>query len=177
MAHAEQRQFFEQVRNRFADFFHDKKVLDIGSLNINGTARDFFTNCDYTGADVGEGPGVDIVCAGEDLQFEDNSFDVVLSAECFEHNPQWIATFANMIRMSRHLVIMTCATTGRAEHGTHRATPGASPHTVGWDYYKNLTEEDFREAFDLDELFTEHTFEVNQQSHDLYFVGIVKENA
>jgi SAM-dependent methyltransferase len=175
MAHAEQRQFFERVRDRFPSSFLGKEVLDIGSLDINGTARDFFVDCAYVGVDVGEGPGVDIVFAGQDLDWDDNTFDVVLSAECFEHNPEWVATFANMVRLSRHLVIMTCATSGRAEHGTHRATPGASPHTVEWDYYRNLAEEDFRAEFDLDSLFGEYEFEVNHQSHDLYFVGVVKE--
>lgn len=176
MAHVEQRVFFEQVRDRMPDMFNAKRVLDIGSLNINGTARDFFVDCEYLGVDVGEGPGVDLVCAAQELDLDDNSFDVVLSAECFEHNPFWRETFANMIRMSNAVVIMTCATTGRPEHGTARSTPGASPHTVGWDYYKNLTVDDFTQAFDLDELFDAYEFEINNQSHDLYFVGIVKEN-
>jgi hypothetical protein len=43
-----------------------------------------------------------------------------------------------------------------------------------WDYYRNLTEADFVAEFDLDEMFGEWSFEVNEDSCDLYFVGFVK---
>jgi len=30
-----------------------------------------------------------------------NSFDCTISVECFEHNPFWLETFVNMLRMTR----------------------------------------------------------------------------
>jgi Na+-transporting NADH:ubiquinone oxidoreductase subunit NqrD len=74
------------------------------------------------------------------------------------------------------LVIFSCATTGRKEHGTTKSEPQSSPLTVnlGWDYYRNLTETDFREIFDFGNLFSEHTFIENAESHDLYFYGLKK---
>ena len=174
MAHPEQREFFESVRLRFPHMFAGVKVLDIGSLNINGTAKDFFTNCDYLGVDLAEGPGVDLVGQGQDLDFPDRSFDTVLSAECFEHNPYWAETFENMHRMCDGLVIFTCATEGRAEHGTTRTSPSDSPFTLEWDYYRNLTDVDFYDAFDLDSMFERYNFSVNNNSHDLYFWGLVR---
>lgn len=197
MAHSIQKEFFLHVKNKFSNYFSNSKVLEVGSLNINGTIRDLFSECDYLGIDVGEGPCVDIVCPGQDYNAPDNTFDVVCSAECFEHNPYWEETFANMVRMCKPggLIILTCATTGRPEHGTTRSDVGSSPLTVsiGWEYYKNLDENDFRNAYEesFDEIFSEYEFHSTVDSNrtdfikyiykicndpcaDLYFWGIVK---
>lgn len=172
MSHPEQREFFASVAARYPEHFTGVRVLEVGSLNINGTVRDFFTDCDYIGVDVAPGPGVDVVAHGEDLRYPTGSFDTVVSAECMEHNPAWEATFANMARMADGLVVFTCATTGRAEHGTRRSDPASSPLTLEWDYYRNLTADDFRNAFDLDEVFADYAFATNDRSHDLYFWGV-----
>lgn len=178
MSHPQQRQFLTTMTGMFPNFFTGKKVLEVGSLNINGTVRDFFTNCDYTGIDVGAGAGVDTVCAGQTYDAPANSFDVVLSAECFEHNPYWEQTFANMYRMLKPygLLLLTCATTGRPEHGTTRTTPKDSPLTIGagWEYYRNLTEKDFRNIFNINNMFLGHSFYVESYHFDLYFWGIKK---
>lgn len=173
MAHPAQRQFFERVRERFPDAFTGVEVLEVGSLDINGTVRDLFSNTvRYIGVDVGEGKGVDLVAHGENLDFDDSSFDTAISAECFEHNPEWAATFANMHRMAKQFVMFSCASDGRPEHGTTRTSPGSSPLTASWDYYRNLNEADFRAEFPLDEMFAIYEFEYNPASHDLYFWGI-----
>jgi ubiquinone/menaquinone biosynthesis C-methylase UbiE len=177
MAHSQQRDFFQSVKNKSPEAFTGVEVLEVGSLNINGTVRDFFDSTRYIGADVAEGKDVDVVCNGENLDYPDNSFDVAVSAECFEHNPEWVATFRNMWRMSKKYVMMTCASEGRAEHGTTRSDPGSSPLTLGWDYYRNLTEQDFRAEFNLDEMFDSYYFDYNADSCDLYFYGEKKSNA
>lgn len=172
MAHQEQREFFKNLQNMFPDMFYDVSVLEVGSLDINGTIRDFFDANDYIGVDVGPGKGVDLVMNGEDLTFPDGTFDVAVSAECFEHNPAWLETFQNMIRMSNKYVVFTCASEGRPEHGTRRTDAGSSPHTLDWDYYRNLNEEDFLEKLNMDEYFSEWRFEYNPMSKDLYFWGV-----
>ena len=175
MSHPEQMHYISKLKNKFPMFFENLKVLEIGSLNINGTIRVFFKNCNYLGVDLGEGKDVDYICEGQKLEFESNSFDVTASCECFEHNPYWIETFKNMFRMTKNngLIIMTCATLGRAEHGTKRTSPENAPLLI-WDYYKNLTEEDFKKEFNLDLMFSEYSFEINNNSKDLYFYGIKK---
>ncbi len=173
MAHAEQREFFTGLRELHPAYFTGANVLEVGSLNINGTVRDFFTGGTYVGVDVASGNGVDVVAFAENLKYPDRAFHTVISAECFEHNPEWRATLINMARMSSGLVVVTCATTGRAEHGTRRSSPDSSPFTLDWDYYQNLTAEDFTDSVDLAALFSTYTFTTNEKSHDLYFTGIV----
>ena len=172
MCHSEQREFVQRVSKQFPNLFAGK-ILEIGSLNINGTIRDFFLTEDYVGVDVAPGKGVDVVAQGQELTYPDNSFDVCVSSECFEHNPYWMETFENMVRMSSRLVVFTCASEGREEHGTTATTPQDSPFTLEWDYYRNLTEQDFRDALDIDSMFQEHSFEYNPHSCDLYFWGLL----
>ena len=172
----DQYDFVKSFKEKYTQCFVNAKVLEVGSLDINGSIRNIFENCDYTGLDVGEGSGVDVVCEGQLYQGETDSFDATLSCECFEHNPEWVATFENMIRMTKPqgLVIMTCATTGRMEHGTSRSEASSSPLTIvkGWEYYKNLTKEDFEEAMNLNDFF--ESYEFTTKGYDLFFWGIKK---
>jgi SAM-dependent methyltransferase len=170
--------FVMQTMGQYPDAFMENKVLEVGSLNINGSVRGFFFNAhEYIGCDVGPGPGVDIVCPGEELTYPDNYFDTSITTECFEHNPNWVETFENMWRMTRPggLIVMTCAAEGRPEHGTSRSDIGSSPLTVenGQEYYKNLMEPDFRREFDLDNMFKTVYFEYEPYAYDLYFRGVV----
>lgn len=64
LAHDTQMWFFQNIKAFFPRFFDNVSVLEIGSLNINGTVREFFTNCNFTGIDIGPGPCVDIVIPG-----------------------------------------------------------------------------------------------------------------
>jgi len=175
MAHREQGEYIASVKQRHPQFFAGGKVLEVGSLNINGTVRDYFDADEYLGIDVGKGPGVDLVAGGHEFDTEAR-FDCTISCECFEHNPFWFETFVNMIRLTRQggLVVFTCATTGRGEHGTARTSPDCSPLTVakGWSYYQNLTEQDFTERLTMKDLFSSYQFGTNPGARDLYFEGI-----
>lgn len=170
MSHPAQIEFVAALQNKFPDFFIRKNVLEIGSLNINGSIRQFFQQCNYVGVDLGAGRDVDVIAKGEDLSYADGSFDVVASCECFEHNPEWAATLRNMIRMSCGLVFFSCATTGRAEHGTRRSNPHDAPFCG--EYYRNLTEDDVRQEVDFS-AFKDYAFSTNSCTHDLYFWGIM----
>lgn len=65
------------------------RLLEIGSLNINGTARDHLDASVWVGVDIVAGPAVDVVCDASDTQFEPESFDTLLSTSMAEHNPHW----------------------------------------------------------------------------------------
>tara|TARA_Y100000817_G_C16778692_1_gene509540 strand:+ start:214 stop:747 length:534 start_codon:yes stop_codon:yes gene_type:complete len=177
MAHSEQLEYVKSLKLVFPHHFRYRKVLEVGSLDINGTVRIFFDNCDYTGLDLGEGKGVDLIEEGQNYDAPDETYDTVLSTECFEHNPYWKETFLNMIRLCKKngLVFFTCATDGNPEHGTVNRLPGDAPLVIekGWNYYKNLNKHDFN-IFPLDDLFLTFSFSNNIIAHDLYFFGIKK---
>jgi len=174
MSHKAQQDFVNSMAKVFPEFFEWVSVLEIGSLDINGSIRDYFKNSSYLGIDLGPGPGVDEIARGENLLYESRSFDVTISVECFEHNPEWEKTFLNMVRMSRGMVIFTCASDGRPEHGTERTTPNDSPYTAQSQYYRNLSEKDFKDL-PLSNYFLAYAFSSNTDAHDLYFWGIVKD--
>ena len=174
MSHSEQRALIQTVRTHLPDHFTGTRVLEVGSLDINGSIRSLFSSCDYTGIDVGEGPGVDRVIAGQLADYPTGHFDVTISCECLEHNPWWRETLANMLRMTREggLVIMTCAGPGRPEHGTTRTNPALSPHTEAWDYYANLTPRRIARDVPLDLWLGDKTIGVTWSSHDTWLVGL-----
>jgi len=179
MSHSAQLDFVTAVRDLLISNLPEIRVLEVGSYDVNGSVRALFNGCrSYVGSDLTPGPGVDVVRAGQDLDFQDGYFDVSLSCECFEHNPEWIKTFANMIRMTREggIIIISCASRGRLEHGTSRTNPLVSPGTqaIGLDYYQNLTKDDFVRNFNLVSHFDSHEFFYLPQICDLYFVGIRK---
>lgn len=182
MAHTEQQDYCRRARNKFSEHFTEKKVLDIGSLDINGNNRFLFANCDYTGLDVAEGPNVDVISVGHQYNAPDESYDTIISTEVFEHDMFYEETIKNVIRMLKPggAFIFTCGSTGRLEHGTRRSDGSFSAPLLiqiseEWaDYYKNLTEEDVRDIEGFNAAFEYTEFEYNPTTCDLYFFGIKK---
>ena len=179
--HTEARDFTLFVKKILHDYFINKKVLDVGSGDINGNNRFLFENCTYDGNDVIRARNVTIVSKTKDLQFENSTFDTILSTECFEHDPEYKESFSKIYNMLKPdgLFCFTCASTGRGEHGTRRSQAGDSYGTIGGledmsDYYKNLTEQDLNEVLPLNNLFSSWDTYYNSMSKDLYFVGIKK---
>lgn len=176
MAHPEQAEFFTGVRSHYGSSFDSARVLEVGSLDINGSVRELFSGCEYTGVDLQLGPGVDLARQGQLVDFPTGHFDTTISAECLEHNPFWRETVANMLRMTRPggLVLISCATTGRLEHGTTRTNPDASPFTSAekWEYYRNLGVGDLEASLNLAGWLADWASWVNFITRDLYFVGI-----
>lgn len=173
MAHEEQKNYVKGLKKDYEEYFNKVRVLDIGSLDVNGTLRDFFTNSDYTGVDIVKGRGVDVISKGHEFKSK-KKYDVVCSAECLEHDEYYAKTLKNMVSLLKKngLMFFTCATTGRPEHGTRRSR--GDLWGTSEDYYKNLTEEDVREVLEVDKIFKEYSFTVNNKSKDLYFKGIKK---
>lgn len=136
MAHLEQRDFCLRVRDRWPHLFDYKSVLDCGSLDINGNNRYLFQGGSYIGIDVIEGPNVDRVCRIH--EFAGGPFNVVISTECLEHDRYASQSIQRMIDLVADdgLLLITCATTGRAEHGTPGHEDWASPGTN--DHYRNI---------------------------------------
>lgn len=179
--HTQARDFTLFVKKMLYDYFNNKRVLDVGSGDINGNNRFLFENCQYDGNDVIPVRNVTVVSKTKDLPFEDNTFDTIISTECFEHDPEYVESFLKIYKMLKPdgLFCFTCASTGRPEHGTRRTSPHDSYGTIGRlddmvDYYKNLTETDLNQVLNLNSLFTVWDTYYNMSSNDLYFVGIKK---
>ena len=179
--HPEAKHFTIFVKSIVKDYFINKNVLDVGSGDINGNNCFLFENCKYEGNDVISAPNVTIVSKTKDLPFTDNTFDTIVSTECFEHDPEYKDSFIKIYKMLKPdgLFFFTCASTGRGEHGTRRTSPNASYGTLGKledmiDYYRNLTEIDLNNILKLNELFSVWDTYYNEKSHDLYFIGIKK---
>ena len=177
MSHPQQQDFCRLVDK---NFFREKKIsiLEIGSYNVNGTIRDIFVNQRYVGVDVKNGPGVDIVYDGLNLDIQEK-FDLSISCECFEHNPYYLENFKKMIELTKNdgVVVFTCASLFRKEHGTTRTTSADSPGSMEkWDYYKNLFKKDFEKKIDMNKIFYKYQFYYNLFSYDLFFIGIKSDN-
>jgi SAM-dependent methyltransferase len=179
--HPEARDFTLFVKKILTNFFINKLVLDVGSGDINGNNNFLFEKCEYHGNDVIPANNVTIVSKTKDLPFPDNTFDTIISTECFEHDPEYKYSFIKIYNMLKPdgLFCFTCASTDRAEHGTMRNNPTDSYGTIGnlidmKDYYKNLTELDLNEVLQLNKLFSVWDTYYNFNSKDLYFVGIKK---
>lgn len=80
------------------DIVH-KKVLDVGSWNSNGCLRPIFQLAQYTGLDVQSGPNVDVVSNSNNMPFDNNQFDIIISTSCFEHDEMFWLTFLEMCRV------------------------------------------------------------------------------
>jgi SAM-dependent methyltransferase len=177
VAHREQIEFCLSVKAEFPEFFDNVFVLDIGSLDVNGNNQHLFDSALYLGLDVALGRNVDIAAPAHELNLPDATFDVVISTEALEHDQYYRQTLINACRLLKPggLLLLTCATEGRAEHGTRRTTPRDAPLLPGhgnWhDYYRNLSEADIRQAVAVDTVFAAYHFAVNDESHDLYFWG------
>jgi SAM-dependent methyltransferase len=87
------------------DDVRGKRVIEVGSMNVNGSLRatiEALGPTKYIGVDIGEGPGVDEVCPAEALvgRFGEESFDLVVCTEMLEHVREWRVVVTNL----KHLV-------------------------------------------------------------------------
>lgn len=90
----------------FKYYWHDnyKNILEIGAMNVNGTLRDFCPKgATYVGVDLMVGNGVDVVVDDQtQLPFTSQSFDVIVSSSCIEHDKLFWVTFLELCRLLRH---------------------------------------------------------------------------
>ena len=105
----------EKIR-LFRDFYVPAggRVLDVGSMAVGAvSARDLFEpGFGYLGLDIEPANNVDFVPADPYLwaELENESFDAVVSANVFEHNPYfWItmAEIARVLKIGGHACIVT----------------------------------------------------------------------
>lgn len=78
------------------------RVLDFGSMDVNGTQRVNFPNADYTGIDIEAGKGVDIVCdiTSPDVRKLVKAAPLTICCETLEHVPIFWKALENIISLT-----------------------------------------------------------------------------
>lgn len=115
---AEQRFFLGLLKRNLPTFFRGRTVLIIGARDNGGSPREWFDGGTVVGLDVVAGPGVDVQARPVDYGAAGGSFDVVVSCDYLEHDPDWRDTLDNALRMLKPngLLVLAGATLGRRAH-------------------------------------------------------------
>jgi|LakMenEpi03Aug12_release.lakeMendotaPanAssembly.Ray.scaffolds.fasta_scaffold220217_2 hypothetical protein len=170
----EQAIFVQLIGNLNSQTKQSARVLEIGSYDVNGSIRSLFSEVnEYTGIDLCAGPGVDLVANAHDLKnLNLGKFEIVISCETLEHDPNWRLTVKNLVESlsDNGVLIITCATTLRPEHGTPRTSVHESPGTttMGWDHYQNVSVTEMVDHLESLEILTKHKVWENKKIFDLY---------
>jgi hypothetical protein len=135
------------------------RVLEVGSLNINGSARQIFqdSTTDYTGIDQVEGPDVDLVINVRNW-YPGDLYDLVICVEALEHDPyfwQSVEKMKELLKSGGWLII---------------TTPGIAlqKHEYPGDYYRFFGST-YQEVFfkDMDNIYIEEFFFSDNSFKDL----------
>jgi len=115
--HQEVLNFLQRTKEKYPEKFRGIRVLELGSLNINGTPRQFFENCEYIGVDRQAGNGVDVVSNAHEFKSK-NKFDVVITTEMLEHDKYADLSIENAWKLLKKggIFIGTAANVNRAPH-------------------------------------------------------------
>ena len=127
--HSEVMGFLMDLKTKHPEQFQGCIVLEVGSYDINGTPRELFTGCNYTGIDAIAGKGVDQQSLCHHWGAVSDAYHTIICCEVLEHDPWWKLSLLNMWRMLKPggLLILTFATPERKEHGTRENAPGDVP--------------------------------------------------
>lgn len=98
-----------------------KRVLEIGSMDVNGSVRPIFKTDDYLGTDMQPGPGVDKVINAHALVLGikgmEESFDVIVCCEMLEHDDQPWLTLSNAYECAKDGGFLILTARGFDERG------------------------------------------------------------
>ena len=114
----------EWFKNTYLSSANKLEILDVGSLDTSGNYNysDIFDekNWNYTGLDIKAGHNVDIVVTDiyNWFEIEDNSYDVVISGQFFEHLEFFWLTMSQIERVLKPGgFVCIIAPSGGPEHG------------------------------------------------------------
>lgn len=143
--------WLKEVRTKYLP--EKGKALDVGAMDMNGSARQFFDGWDYWGVDMMPGKGVDEVVNGHDLMkssmvYLKSPFDVTLCLETFEHDDKFWLTLENIRMLTKHGGHMII-TTPTFKFPIHRHPKDY--YRFGEDIYRDFFFKDF-EILDLREV-------------------------
>ena len=126
--HPFNRHFWKYASERYSRWFnHPSRVLECGSLNINGSIREHFHVKEYVGLDWRPGPDVDCVSLVHNAPFGTATFDTIASASMLEHDPHWRMSVTKMAELMKldGIMILTWAAALANPHELQSAPDGA----------------------------------------------------
>lgn len=134
--------FVNRVASEFSLTDEKKTILEIGSLDINGSVRPIFSG-KYTGLDMQDGQGVDVVMNANDAaawvtNFGKRKFDVIINSEAMEHDLCFWKTWENAVKYLKKDGLYIVTTRGIGFHY----------HPFPSDYYR-FTTDSFRDLAGL----------------------------
>jgi SAM-dependent methyltransferase len=140
----------------------DKSVIEVGSLNVNGSLRSIieaFMPSSYIGVDLVGGAGVDQICKIENLinKFGRNRFDLVICTEVLEHVRNWEKAIHNLKQINKPngVILITTRSRGKAYHG------------YPYDFWRY-------EIYDMKLIFSDFSIKIleeDPQSPGVFFLG------
>lgn len=180
-----EQQWMNEIKEQFKDKFKEADVLDVGSANLNGTYKPFFSQAgasQYTGIDVMPFNNVDVVSPVH-LYNPRKKFNIVFSASQLEHDLHWKKSLMAFIKLCKKggLIIFSCWN-NLDRHGVSGMQPETSLSSgLGnkWsNYYKNRSVEDIRRVWSnklLKKTFSEYFLGLNPHDDgNVVFWGVKK---
>ena len=115
-------------------------VVEFGSRNINGSARDVFPELEWIGVDIEDGPGVDVVADAATFTTGEMPLSIVC-CEVLEHASNWKQIIHNAAWVLEFdgVLVITCAGPGRQPHSAIDGGP-----LRDGEYYRNLSAAEIR---------------------------------
>jgi len=114
---------YEIGRIFFENYIGNNKcrILDLGSLDLNGSLRDFAPpEAEFIGADMVPGKSVDVVLDDpHKLPFEEGAFDFVVSSSCFEHDKFFWLSFLEICRVTKEGGFIYISSPSNGDYHTH----------------------------------------------------------
>ena len=156
--------FVEKVKELYPNKFSGTSVLEIGSLDVNGSVRyrkGLFEGCDYLGIDLLEGKCVDLVVDYTKFQAP-KKYDMILYLDAVEHDRFREKSFAKMWQDLKDDGIVIMAGSG----------PNCLPHFISYscdNFYSNITVDWMRDVADRSALNVE-LIEENDRQDQIYAV-------
>jgi len=118
-------EWFIDIVSKNPEEFRNRRILEVGSKNVNGSVRPlierFCSPKEYVGIDIENGKYVDVVLPAEKVleHFGEESFDVVISTELLEHVKDWRLVINNMkgVLKRKGIIYITTCSYGFRYHG------------------------------------------------------------
>jgi len=94
------------------------RLLEIGSLDVNGSAREHLKAGEWVGVDRVAGTAVDVHCDATETEFAYESFDTLLSTSMLEHNPLWRMGLSHNMKWLKRggLLLLSWGAEGNLHH-------------------------------------------------------------